>query len=504
MINTISAFAMLISLICICVFMFLGIINKAVSRKNRRKKKHYFRKALLSLCLFILFSVLFANTSDTGRTAHNQTAAVQSDDTSSGTGRTGVSAKTETKVTVAPTVSPKPTATATPTVKPTATPTAEPTQTVTPTPTATPEPIPTATPTPEPTVEPTVEPTPEPEVGGSLEITMLNVGQGLSILVNQDGHYLLYDGGGRKKSSYVVSYLKQHGASDIEYMIASHYDEDHIAGLVGVLNTATVQTILRPDAENDTKIYNSLINMISKNGAKTMFPNRGDTYSLGNATVTVLAPSSFSEDSNNNSIVVRIQFGEFSCIITGDAETDSEERMVRDGYAEDCVLYIAGHHGSSTSTSSSFLNHITPEYCFISCGSGNSYGHPHQETMDKLQAGNIAMFRSDKQGEVTCTTDGHTWNFSTDACSDWTSGEAENEATRQSATAGDSNNFIQDNGIETSEGTKYVLNTNSKKIHYPSCSSCKTIADHNYAETTQSVDELRAQGYEPCKRCNPR
>lgn len=119
-------------------------------------------------------------------------------------------------------------------------------------------------------------------------MTMLDVGQGLSLLFQCDGKYMLYDGGGSERSSYVVSCLQEHDISDIDLMIASHYDEDHIAGLIGVLKTTTVQTIIDPDYTVDGYIYDSFLSAQSESGATVIHPNAGDQFSLGNAVVQII------------------------------------------------------------------------------------------------------------------------------------------------------------------------------------------------------------------------
>lgn len=148
----------------------------------------------------------------------------------------------------------------------------------------------TSRPAPAPTASPAVTAIPEetdtaPTVDGAKDslfsLTMLDVGQGLSVLVQADGEYLLYDGGGRGASSYVVAYLQQHGVTELEWLVASHYDEDHVSGLVGVLHTTPVKKALMPDYTTDTQIYQSMQNALAEKAVTVTYPAQGDTFSLG-------------------------------------------------------------------------------------------------------------------------------------------------------------------------------------------------------------------------------
>lgn len=245
-----------------------------------------------------------------------------------------------------------------------------------------------------------------------INITMLDVGQGLSILVESNGEYMLYDGGDRGTSSYVVSYLKNHNINRLKYMVASHYDSDHLAGLVGVLETTKVDNIINPDFSANSKIYASYVEKRDKSGARIDYPDVGDTYTLGYATITVLAPAENYGDANEMSIALKIECEDFVCIVTGDAEGESEADMLKCGINLDCDLYIVGHHGSSSSSSDAFVKAMSPAYGFISCGKDNDYGHPTDKTLNTLAKYNVQIYRSDIDGVVTCASDGKNYAFS--------------------------------------------------------------------------------------------
>lgn len=334
------------------------------------------------------------------------------------------------------------------------------------------------------------------------EVHVLDVDQGLSVLVESQGHYMLYDGGDRDKSSFVVSYLKQQGVTELDYMIASHYDADHINGLVGALNTTTVNQVFGPDYTTDTRVFNSFQNTIASKGIPKEQPTVGSTYQLGDATFQILSPSSSGySDVNDYSIGIRIVDGNNSFLITGDAEADAESEICRTGLPLDSDVYVMGHHGSGTSTSWDLLQKSAPEYAVLSCGAGNSYGHPHVESMEKLQSMEIELLRTDKQGTIVASTDGSTITWNVSPCNDYSPGN-DDDIPAQPVTQA-STQVSETTNSTVSVSTEYILNTSSKKIHYPSCSSVSKMKEKNKKATSESKDSLISQGYSPCGNCKP-
>lgn len=346
------------------------------------------------------------------------------------------------------------------------------------------------------------------------DVHVLDVGQGLSVLVESQGHYMLYDGGDRTKSSYVVAYLKEQGITSLDYVIASHYDSDHLNGVVGALNAFPARKVFSPDYTTDTRVYNSFRSVIKSKKITNKQPAVGSQYSLGDATFQVLSPSGTDySDVNNYSIAIRIEDGDTSFLITGDAEADSEAEICRTDLELDSDVYVMGHHGSGSSTTWELLQKVTPEYAILSCGSGNSYGHPHIESMEKLQDMEIQLLRTDKQGTIIASTDGSsiTWNVS--PCNDYTPGDKDDKAANpqtSSKTSGNGTSGKADTGKSSSGSsqsvpvtTTYILNTSTKKIHYPNCKSVKQMKEKNKKTTTESRDSLISQGYSPCGNCKP-
>lgn len=358
--------------------------------------------------------------------------------------------------------------------------------TVTPTLTATPTAMPAATET------PTPEPTPQV---GDMAVHFLDVGQGLSILVQSGGQNLIYDGGDRGASSFVVSYLQRQNIEDIDYLIASHYDEDHIAGLVGCLNAFNVEHVIGPADDKDTQIYQSFLNGVSAQGISVRHPAVGQRYDFGTGTFTVLAPASINADDDNaNSIVIKLENGGNSFIFTGDADSESESAMCASGLDLSCDVLSIGHHGSATATSWDFLQSTVPDYAVISCGEGNCYGHPDQDTMDKLQSMGIQVFRTDKQGTIIAVSNGTNITWNQEPCNDYSGGDAGTQPQSQ-----DQSVVPQPQPTEqpsSGGGMVWLSETGSK---YHSIPDCGNMNPNKAYQVSRS--EAEAQGYEVCKKC---
>ena len=182
----------------------------------------------------------------------------------------------------------------------------------------------------------------ETETVGNLEVHFLDVGQGLSVFIESDGHYMLYDGGDSSKSSFVVSYLKDQGVQTLDYVVASHYDSDHLNGVIGALHAFDIDIVIGPDYVHDSNLYQSFMDTVSSISKNVEHPSVGTEYSLGNSKFVILAPANISSDSNNNSVAVKIVNGENSFILTGDAESSSESAMCNSGLNIDCDVLCVG------------------------------------------------------------------------------------------------------------------------------------------------------------------
>lgn len=336
---------------------------------------------------------------------------------------------------------------------------------------------------------------PETEAVGNLEIHFLDVGQGLSVLIESDGHYMLYDGGDSDKSSFVVSYLKDQGVQTLDYVVASHYDSDHLNGIIGALHAFDVDTVIGPDYIHDSKLYQSFMDTVSSLGKNVEHPSVGTEYSLGNSKFVVLAPANISSDSNNNSVAVKIVNGEKSFILTGDAESSSESAMCNSGLNIDCDVLCIGHHGSASSTSWDFLQRTVPEYAIISCGSENQYGHPDKDTMDKLQSMEISVFRTDKQGTIIANSDGSTITWNVEPCNDYSPGDEQDAGTVSQAAPETQAEQIEA-PEEVSDDMVWIPASGEK---YHSIPNCGRMNPDKARQISRS--DAEAGGCEACQKC---
>ena len=243
-------------------------------------------------------------------------------------------------------------------------------------------------------------------VENDFEVHFIDVGQGDSELIICDGEAMLIDGGPSKSSDVVYTYLKKHNITELKYMIATHTDEDHIGGLSGALNFANVKEAFCSEKESDTKAWKSFVKYLDKEGAPLNIPENGMSVKLGIADVTMYLPENTGEHDDNWSIVTRVTYGENSFLFTGDCTGDEEKALMNsDAKLSADVLKVA-HHGSKSSSGQKFLKAVSPTYAIISCGKNNSYGHPHEETLERLEKAGALVYRTDERGDIIISSDG--------------------------------------------------------------------------------------------------
>ena len=332
---------------------------------------------------------------------------------------------------------------------------------------------------------------------GYLRVHFIDVGQGDSILIQAGEQAMLVDAGTNESGSVVTEYLRSLNITKLDYLIGTHPHEDHIGGLDDVIHSFEIGTVIMPDVSHTTQTYEDVLDALLEKNLTVTAPHPGDSYSIGDASFTVLSPSAEiaeqaaeNDDLNNLSVGIRLVYGSNAFVLCGDAESDSEEAMVESGLDLKADVLKAGHHGSSTSTSDAFLAAVDPDYAVISCGKDNSYGHPHQETMDKLNAADISIFRTDEQGTVVAVSDGSsiTWSSAPD-----TEGVSGSEASPDQQTDEDL----------TGQTTSYVLNQNTMKFHTPDCSSVAQMKEENRVYFEGTREEIMEMGYTPCGQCEP-
>ena len=243
-----------------------------------------------------------------------------------------------------------------------------------------------------------------------LLIDFIDVGQADSILIRNQDKVMLIDAGTNEAGKTVVNYLKNLGITKIDYLIGTHPHEDHIGGLDDVINNFDIGQIYMPKMETTTKTFEDVLDAIENKNLTVTAPNKGDKIKIGQAEGEFMTEPILDEDNLNiSSLVLRVEFGNTSYLFMGDAEEENEETI---SWPKTNVLKV-GHHGSSTSSSESFLKQVQPKYAIIMAGKDNSYGLPTQETINKLNNIGSEIYRTDEDGTIQMTSDGNTIEIKT-------------------------------------------------------------------------------------------
>lgn len=388
-----------------------------------------------------------------------------------------------------------------------------------------------------------------------MEVHFLDVGQGDSTLIVCGEHAMLIDTGDDSKGTQIQNYLQKQKIEKLDYLVLTHPDADHIGGAPVIISKFEIGKVFVSNYEKDNKTYRKLIQALDDKRLSYTTPKVGAQYSLGTAKITILAPGQEYDNPNDASIALIVQNGKHKFLFTGDAGEDAEQDMLDSGMTLTADVYQAGHHGSKTSSSKDFLEAVNPTYAVISCAEGNEYGHPHAQTLNTFRAKGVQVFRTDEAGTIIASSDGKKLTFNVPASDTWKAGEPtgsstgsttkssgttaqsgtaksseaaaqsgtakssgttaqteetkqpaapQQEAKQESPTVQDSTPAIQEAepapAAPASTELTYVLNTKTKKFHKPSCSFLPTT---NRKDTSESRESVIAQGYEPCKKCNP-
>ncbi|NLM18446.1 MAG: MBL fold metallo-hydrolase [Clostridiaceae bacterium] len=388
----------------------------------------------------------------------------------------------------------------------------------------------------------------ESEHLGELVIHFLDVGHGDSILIEHGNYSMLIDGGSQNQSSY--NYLQNQHIESLDYVIATHPHEDHIGGLIEIINNIKIDKIIMPNVTHTSETFDNFLTSVAFSEAKVLQPHVGDIYDFGDASFTIVAPiSDFYENLNNYSIVLRFNHGDNSFLFTGDIEAISELEIVDSNQDVSADVLKISHHGSDTSNTDQFIQAVAPSHAIISCAKDNSYGYPNLEVLQRLRNNNIDIYRTDLQGSIIVYSDGNIISFNQDPNNDLISstlpttetlqatttkappvtetqaisetitdqaatgenitdqaatGENIKEQTTQTVTQ---TSIIPPTDLATETTTTqlvapYVGNANTGKFHHSYCSSLDQMNPNNKVPFFDRNIAIE-QGYVPCKRCNP-
>lgn len=313
--------------------------------------------------------------------------------------------------------------------------------------------------------------------GEGLEVHFLDVGQADCALLICGDEAMLIDGGNRDDSQLVVSYLQQQGVQELKAVVCSHAHEDHVGGLPGVLAVYPTQAVYAPTKTYASKVFDDFLYYTDQQGLEVTIPAPGDTLRLGQAQITVLGPVASYPETNDTSLILRVDYGENALLFTGDQEQTAEHDLLEYWQSQPGTLDVdvlkVGHHGSDTSTGYRFLYEVSPEYGILSVGRDNSYGHPHAEPLSRLEQAGVMLLRTDQLGTIVARCDGQQIQFT------WDNPAAQPDAPE---------------AVE--EGC--IGNRNTQKFHSPDCANLPAPKNQIHFS---SYDEAIAAGFQPCGSC---
>jgi len=246
-----------------------------------------------------------------------------------------------------------------------------------------------------------------------LTIHFIDVGQADAILVQlPNEESILIDAGNNDDGQMVVDYINQLKIDRIDYLIGTHPHEDHIGGLDNVINNFETGKVYMPQVNHTTETYRELLTAIKAKGKKSVTAQAGkELINTDELEVKLLGPVKEHDELNNWSVVTKIKYGNNSFLFTGDMESEAEKDILNAGFNLESDLLKVAHHGSSSSTTQSFLEAVKPKYGIISVGSDNDYGHPSSFTLQRLKDYGVKIYRTDKQGTIIAVSNGQKITF---------------------------------------------------------------------------------------------
>ena len=322
-------------------------------------------------------------------------------------------------------------------------------------------------------------------IAGSLKISYLNVGQGDStFIVLPNGETVLIDAGEQVNSGGIIKTIQDSGKDTLDYVIVTHPHTDHMGGMAAVINSFTVKNIYMPRVSHTTIAFENLLDTIESCGLTIQTAKKGKVvFDFGNLKAEFLAPGKDSYSGlNNYSAVLMLSYNDKNFLFMGDAEKEVETEILSSGYNVSADILKVGHHGSSSSSSDSFIKAVKPSIAVISVGK-NSYGHPTAATLATLTKYKADIWRTDEKGTVIVTYDGAKITINNIAIT--TQPNAPPDTTQD------------DPAITEPQGMiVYVTNT-GKKYHMDGCRYLSS------SKIAVSLAELDTYKYSPCAVCNP-
>lgn len=247
----------------------------------------------------------------------------------------------------------------------------------------------------------------------TLKVYITDVGQADSILIRDGNYNMLIDAGNNSDGKKLVKYYKELGITSFKYVFASHPHEDHIGGMDDIINNFDIENFYMPDKLSTTKTFEDMLDALERKNLKYIVPKVNDKLSLNNSNIDVIYVGSDESDINDSSIVLKLNYFSNSFLFTGDLGSNKEKEILNSGANIKADVLKVGHHGSSYSTASSFLDKVNPSFAAISVGKNNIYKHPATSTLEKLNKKGIKVYRTDLDGTILFESNGKDISVST-------------------------------------------------------------------------------------------
>ena len=303
----------------------------------------------------------------------------------------------------------------------------------------------------------------------------IDVGQGDCILIQGKDTNLLIDARTTQSGSIIYKYLKNLGIDYLDYFIGTHPHEDHLGGAALVLSSIDVgKVFVNPDTST-SYFYEKFLNTLIQKNITPVLPDTDCIYEIGPFRLKFLSPTKDFGNANDNSLVLTVQFGDIRALFTGDAERAVEAELIKTNFNISADILKVGHHGSRYASSAEFLNAVYPDVSVIQCGEENSYGHPHEEALQRLESIGSALLRTDKEGSIVLVTDGKTI-------------QKEDGET------------YENSGETPSLKLMYIGNIKSKVFHTEECPNLPVEKNRTVFYSREDAISL---GYKECRNCNP-
>lgn len=249
-----------------------------------------------------------------------------------------------------------------------------------------------------------------------LKVHYIDAGQADATLFqfNDNGkdYHILFDAGDWKRHD-VIDYLHSAKVPFIDLLIISHPDADHIGQMADIIHTFGVGEVWMSGNESTSKTFQRALEAVLDSGADYHEPRTGEIFSIGPMEINVVHPANITGKANEESLSAKFTYGSVSFLFTGDADKQAELQMIDSGMDLHADILQLGHHGSNTSTDTSFLTAVNPDIAIYSAGLDNDYGHPHQEVVTRVQQAGIKLYGTDVHGTILIQTNGKQYTIET-------------------------------------------------------------------------------------------